>query len=97
MTSIDPKDLLAASSPAWSLCGSEPSNVSTRLAEPKSPSSAGTAFEAIVMLPMAAGDGHGEKREDQEVLPPVATGRAAPPSGRPPGGRPCRRVSVAER
>ena len=54
MTSIVPNDLRAASSPASSPRGSEPSNVSKRLAEPKSLSSAGTAFEAIVMLPMAA-------------------------------------------
>src|SRR5262249_18864585 len=97
MTSIVPNDLLAESSPAWSRCGSEASNVRMLLAEPKSPLLAGRGCGGVGDAPAGGGTGGGGERPPRprgappggKPAPPprAARGGGAPPAVRRPGQR----------
>ena len=102
MTSIAPNDFLAESRPARSFRGSELSNVSTWLAEPKSPSSAGTALYAIVMLPIAVATATVRSVTTRSLLAPLAAENAPRPADHCSSGgnaaisRPAQHGSVSE-
>ena len=89
--SVVPNDSSADARAASSACGSEPSNMSSPLAEPNSPSNCRTR---VVDEDNAADRGRDRDRQErhhQDLLAPLAAEHAPAPSGRPRGGRRRRR------